>query len=259
MRKLLGVIAAGVLLSGCATSIPVHKDVGELNLNYQTKQVGAPTGLTVAIVSPEFAKNSANGQQQNYYSANKVFESGYKARLTSAIQSTMEELIAKRGFTTKGPFTTLDEINYGDKKSMYLISTPKLSINVDSKLTSRECSGLVCTEKGEIQVSADLTFKLIEPLTGQSMMTKHIDMASLVTPKSYIQQWQNNVDPTSVSGMIAKAKAPESLQDNTDKSITEAINEFYQQAMSKLDTMLSREEMLSFQSDIVQLKAMKRF
>lgn len=198
-------------------------------------------------------------QNQHIYSANSVFESDYKARLTSAIQTTMEELISKRGFTTKGPFTTLDEINYGDKKSMYLISTPKLAISVDSKPTSRECSGLVCTEKGEIQVSADLTFKLIEPLTGQSMMTKRIDMTNLSTPKSYIKQWQNYVDPVSVAGMVAKSKAPESLQDNTDKTMTEAINDFYQQAMSKLDTMLSREEILSFQADIAQLKALKRF
>jgi Neuraminyllactose-binding hemagglutinin precursor (NLBH) len=261
VRKLLGVITAGVLLSGCATTIPVNKDVGSLNMNYQTKEAGAATNLVVAIVSPEFAKNSAAGQQQNpnTFSASSTFDGSYKARLTGAIQSTIEELISKRGFTTKGPFATLDDMNYGDKKSMYLISTPKLTINMDQKQTSIGCKGMVCSEQGEIQIGGELTFKLIEPLTGQSMMTKRIDLTSLTTAKVYVKQWQARVDPASMGGMLAKAQAPESLQDNTDRAMTEAINEFYQKAMTKLDTMLSREEMLSFQADIAQLKALKRF
>lgn len=257
MRKLLGIITAGVLLSGCATNIPVHKDTGTLNLSYQTKETGAPTGLTVAIVSPEFAKNAVAQEPQRTMF---IFDGSYKGRLTSAIQSTIEELISKRGFTTKGPFATLDDMNYGDKKSVYLISTPKLTINIDNHTISQSCAGMVCTEKGTIQISGELIFKLIEPLTGQSMMTKRIDLTSLTSPKEYIKQQQNNrVEQASLGGMIAKANAPESLQDNTDLVSAEAVNEYYQKAMSKLDVMLSREELLSFQADIAQLKTLKRF
>ncbi|MGZ8256602.1 MAG: HpaA family protein, partial [Gallionella sp.] len=233
MRKLLGMITAGVLLSGCATQIPVHKDVGTLSMNYQTKEVGASTGLTVAIVSPEFAKNAPNSQLgQDGFSANTSFDGSYKGRLVSAIQSTMEELISKRGFTTKGPFTALDEINYGDKKSMYLISTPKLTINLKQERTEGVQKGMVYTEKGEIRIGGELTFKLIEPLTGQSMMTKRIDLSSLIAPKIYTKQYQTSIDPVSVAGMIAKSQAPESLEDNTDRAMTDAVNEFYQQAMT---------------------------
>lgn len=262
MSRLLGVMLLGIFMSGCATNIPVKRDVGALDMNYQTKEKGTSSDLVVAIVSPEFANNSASGSEpaSTKFSATTSFHTSYEERLTSAIQSTIEEMVSKRGFKTKGPFATLDDINYGDKKSMYLISNPKLTINFDHKMTSQGCEGLVCTEIGQVQIGGELTFKLIEPLTGQSMMTKRINLSNLTTPRNYTRQWQNvYVDQTSLGGMLAKAKAPESMVDNTDKAMTDAINEFYQKAMSKLDNMLSREEMMSFQTDIAQLKTLKRF
>lgn len=272
MSRLLGMMLLGIFVSGCATNIPVKKDVGALNLNYQSKVKGASSDLVVAIVSPEFTKNAGNTQPQTnayqnpylvrdaQFSAASLFDTAYKSRLTSAIQSTIEELISKRGFKTKGPFDTLDDINYSDKKSMYLISQPKLTVNIDQKSTRSSCQGMVCTDKGQLQIGGEFTFKLIEPLTGQAMLTKRIDLNSLTTTREYTKQWQNlGVDQASFGGMLAKANAPESLTDNTDKAVADAVNEFYQNAMTKLDNFLSREEIMSFQADIAQLKALKRF
>ena len=41
--------------------------------------------------------------------------------------------------------------------------------------------------------------------------------------------------------------------------MTEAINEFYAQAMTKIDRYLATEEIMAYQKDIESLKNLKRF
>lgn len=269
-----------ISISGCSTVVPVQKEIGSLNLQYQTKENGSSTDMVIAIVSPEFVKSEngnaqANqGQQNNLFalmaaqrgssqpsfSANSAAFS-YQPNLINAMQSTLEEMLSKRGFKTKGPYANLDEINYTDKKTMYLIATPKLVLRFDQKQSGENCTRMICTETGSFQISGELTYKLIEPLTGQSMLTKRIDLSSLAISKEYLRQYQQiRSDSEGIAGtLIDKASAPKSISDNTDKVLVDAINEFFQKAMSKIDSQLSRDEILSFQTDINQLKGLKRF
>jgi neuraminyllactose-binding hemagglutinin len=273
------------LFGGCATHIPVQRENANLNLNYQSSIQDALTGKVIAIVSPEFVRDNEvasmkqagqPGMMPNPYLmslmagaqtfqkpyANATFQREYQSRLRSAMQGSIEELLSKRGFNTKGPFSTLDDITYGDKKGMYLLSVPKITLFFDEKITRQDCKnrGLVCTVEGDFTITGELLYRLIEPLTGQALLTKRIDLSSLNISKTYHKEFQARNNSNGLDGaLIDKAVAPDSLHDNSDRVLVEATNEFFQKAMAKIDSLLSREEMLSFEKDIEQLKSSKRF
>ena len=283
--KFLLAIGVLVFLSGCATHIPVQKESATLNLNYKASTRGAATGKVIAIVAPEFVKDNdtasvrqsgqpgvvsnpylmslMSGQQQvqGPY-ANAAFLREYQPRLRAAMQGAIEEMLSSRGFKAKGPYATLDDITYVDKKGLYLVSVPKITVYFDERISRQECKnrGFLCTVEGSFNVTGELMYRLIEPLTGQALLTKRIDLSGLNISKTYRKEFQARTQSNGLDGaVIDKAVAPDVLRDNSDKVLVDAVNEFYQQAMAKIDSLLSREEMLSYESDIEQLKSIKRF
>lgn len=287
INQLKFLLATGVLVisSGCTTHIPVQKESATLDLNYRATTRGAATGKVIAIVSPEFVKDNdtasvrqaaqpgvvpnpylmslMTGQQQVQRPyANITFLREYQPRLRAAMQGAIEEMLSSRGFKAKGPYATLDDITYVDKKGLYLVSVPKITIYFDERITRQDCKnrGLLCTVEGSFNVTGELMYRLIEPLTGQALLTKRIDLSGLNISKTYRKEFQARTHSNGLDGAVLdKALAPDVLRDNSDKVLVDAANEFYQQAMAKIDGLLSREEMLSFESDIDQLKSSKRF
>jgi len=282
--KPLSLIAVLSLAAGCATHIPVQKESAALNLNYHSSTRGEATGKVIAIISPEFIKDNdlasvrlanqpgvvpnpllmamiaAQQSVQRPY-ANTAFQE-YQPRLRMAMQGSIEEMLSNRGFKAKGPYTTLDDISYIDKKGLYLVSLPKITLFFDERITRQECKsrGLLCTVEGNFTVTGELMYRLIEPLTGQALLTKRIDLSGLNISKAYRKEYQARNTSSGLDGaLIDKAVAPDILRDNSDRVLVEATNEFYQMAMAKIDNLLSREEMLSFEKDIEQLKSSKHF
>ncbi len=283
MLKLIISIVFVTLVTGCATSIPVQKETVSLNLEYTTSsQKGGQTGKVFALISPDFGSSAegvnpkGNGKvasslvasliagQQQFAGpyANAALQSKYQARLRLAMQSGLEDLVSKRGFNVKGPFSTLDDMSYGEKKASYLAVVPKLSLYFDEQITNQDCSnrGLSCFAEGNFSVAGELLLRVIEPLTGQSVITKRIDLTSFNIAKKYRREFQARTQSNGLDGaLIDKMFAPKELHDNSEKAIVEAVNEFYQLAMGKIDNLLSREELLSFEADVDQLKGSKRF
>lgn len=283
---MLRLIFAGIFIvsvAGCATSIPVQKEAVNLNLEYTSSSPkGEATGKVFALISPDFGSNSdasstkpngkvANsliasliaGQQQfaGTY-ANAALQSKYQARLRLAMQNSLEELVSKRGFNVKGPFGTFDDMSYGEKKAAYLAVVPKLTLYFDEQITNQDCSnrGLNCFAEGNFSLAGELLLRVVEPLTGQAVLTKRIDLNSFNIAKKYRREFQARTQSNGLDGaLIDKMFAPKELHDNSERAVVEAVNEFYQLAMGKIDNLLSREELLSFEADVDQLKGSKRF
>lgn len=263
-------------IAGCATHIPVNREVGALDFNYEPASTNKPVGKPVAIVSPQFvaAENNAPTRAENplliaqlramqggsQFQPQMVYQSAYKTRISDSMMASIQEILSKKGFTTKGPYATFDDIPFGDKKTIYLVAMPSLKIYFDQKPEQLSCRGMVCTDRGVFNVSGELVYKMIEPLTGQALMTKRVNLSDFGITKSYIREFQNRTHSDGLVGTaIDKAMNPEQLRDNTDRVMAEALNEFFKKSMAKVDMFVSTEELLSFQSDIDQLKGLKRF
>lgn len=280
----LKVTAIGLMLSmmGCTTLvIPVNSATGNLNLNYRPGTASHTTGKAIAIVSPEFAGTDAPAASQPTPSLMTVFgtmvnmpvaqsrfqpqiayQNTYRPRLKDSMVSGIQEIISNKGFGIKGPYATFDDMSYGDKKDTYLAAVPTLKIYFDAKPQQVACVGqaAICTDQGTFTVTGELVYRMIEPLTGQAIMTKRVNLSDFNITRSYFRQyqWRTNMGDF-LSYLFAKLSAPASLSDNTDAVMTDAINEFYRKAMTKIDTMVSTGEILSYEGDVRQLKELKRF
>jgi len=265
-----------LLVSGCSTKLQTKKEMGHLNLQVKAYEQEKATGLLIAIVAPEFQTNGkedakpapanpyealmrARGGNANY-SFNTAFINSYQTQLKRAMKDNFSELMTKKGFKLKGPFETFDDLTYTDKKDVYLAVVPKLNISIEKKVHTRDVERLYLHEDGEIQVTGDLVIKVIEPLTQQTFVSKRINLSDLNIVEDYIYEKQTQVGGDGLVGMaMDKASAPDSLTDNTDVALSNAINKFYAEANNKIKRYLSREELLSFEKDVSALKTLKRF
>ena len=275
----LGLVSAivAIVFSGCGVKIPVNKEVGQLNLKYQVKSQKPRVNKKIAIVAPQFSnikvKDSSTREIRNPFTGqiiripnrninfNRLFFTEYKDRLSKSMNMAFEDLILKKGFTIGGKYRTFDDMTYPDRKTTYMALIPIVDINIDKKPIEHKSHRLYYSEKGEIQVSGELVVKMIEPLSKQMFITKRINLSDFNIRKPYtyeVQTKESNADGfglgSMISGTMDKASAPASLTDNTDKVLTEALNEFFQKAMPKIEKYISQEEILALEKDVNSAK-----
>ena len=268
--KTLIVASALTVLAGCSTM--TNKEVGQIDFSYSVPEQEQAADKLIAVVTPDFKDNNAAApavsnnpflamamanQASVSVNFNANFNQSYRAELLSSMQNTIKEIISKKGFRTS-EYSSFDDMTYIDKKSTYLASVPKLSLVINKKTTAKECKHGYCSEEGVIQITGELNVSFIEPLTQQVFINKRINLSDLNISKEYIKQADTR-GSHGVGGLINLMFKPKVYSDNTDKALTEALNEFYTKAAEKIVAYVSREEFLSLEGDINDLKNIKRF
>lgn len=275
MKKII-VLAAALTLTACS-AIPISVERSSVNTEYDFGQQMKAINKRIAIVEPNAVFEELSIAQQSQVqtmmtmmaSFNSTRSTSNNVQVESAIQSAKDEvkravrngiqtIITKRGFTYSGPYESFDEITYRDKKSSYLAIIPEFNLQVRKLNTSQDHSSSYNEEKGELSIDGEFTIKLIEPMTKQVIMQKRVDLTKLDIREAYIIQEENN---TGNSGLIRSAikqsTKPDVLVNNYPKAYAQAMTRFYQGAMKKIDSYISREEMLHYESDVNELKGKK--
>lgn len=272
-----------LMLSACATTpsgvIPslapkLTREVGQLNLQYDfSAGQAAPTNQTIAILSPEVMRQqntaqampaglaaliaASQGGQALRVDFNQRYAAGYEGQVRTAFDNAFQELLTRKGFHLKGPFASFDDMAYADRKNSYLALAPLLKIYIEKKVTDSDFSGWsnVRTETGTIMVSGELMLNFIEPVTRERIMAKRVNLGDFNIQRDYKVQAKVGTSGIMVDAMTSGQE----LVDNSDKVLTEAVNEFFARSMAKIATMVSTEELLSFQKSVADLKEMKRY
>ena len=289
-KVLNGLIALSVfslLISGCSThistQIPVKKEVGQLNLQSKKFEQQVKTDKVIAIVSPVFAARNESAKVQNTSATSGMspyeamlmgrqgtvkgstdfkqdFANNYAQRLSKAFESSISEMLAAKGFKLQGPFSNFDDITYREKKKIYLAFVPKVDFQIEKKVLKSKKERLYIHEEGVIQIGGNLIVTMVEPMTGETFIKKRINLSDFNIEEPYLQDKQYRVEGgLNVATAMDKISAPDFIKDTTDVALTKAINEFYTKAINKIDLYLDREEILSYEKDILKLKGLKRF
>tara|TARA_B100002003_G_C14119595_1_gene538419 strand:+ start:349 stop:1200 length:852 start_codon:yes stop_codon:yes gene_type:complete len=269
------------MLTGCVAA-PIERKTGELDLRYESERSSKTHPQTIAIVSPKLAAyestqaTSYNGMPIPQVTADfnqRFYQGRYPNTLETALGEGFQKLISDKGFRYVGPYRSFDEITYTDKKDTYLAIIPSLDLEFSKAATQPSCSGARCVEEGRFSISGDFSFKLVEPLTMQTFMTKRISLQDLDISKEYRAIFDNPSHNKNDLVGLALNTAFEQIEkasnqgqadnskniDTSEKALTEAVNEFYAAAMARLDTYLQSEEILSFSRDVEALKDRKRY
>jgi hypothetical protein len=249
-------------LAGCASTTPSKTDTPTLKLEYHSQSNASPNGKTVAISSLVIVINNASNDEKSFisslpfklasseleFSAVDRYHEHYETSLQSAMQSGLNEIISKRGFTTKGPFKSFEAIPFADKKSLYLAVIPKLFLNIVQQSNSHSCINSICTDAGRISLSGDLLIRFVDPLTEQTLRTMPIDLNDFGIRKSYVHQYPQETHLAVRRGLMYNNKESTSLIDDANKELVDAINEFYAASMAKIDKLITAENLLSIKT-----------
>lgn len=277
MNKILFIVTIWVVLfTGCSTKIEVDRKVGQLNLESAKLKQEKPVDNVIAIVSPSIAlqkKEDKNQQIQQFplgfyqptrtstqFDADNTFSSNYQSRLNQALESSVSEIISAKGFKLKGPYSHLEDMTYQDKKQVYLAFVPKIDFRIDNKSTKTIPERLYTRTEGVIQINGSFTISIQEPITGQVFLNRRINLSDFNISEPYIYEVQHSTGDGTITGAaLDKATAPDLLTDTTDVALTKAINQFYSKAIERINSFIDREEILSFEKDINELKGLKRY
>jgi neuraminyllactose-binding hemagglutinin len=168
------------------------------------------------------------------------------------MERTLIDVINKKGFTTKGAYKDEADLTYTDKRAAYIMIVPALSLGVKATEIRKDPKTYHVAERGVFVVEGDIRLNIIEPLTGQTIGSERINFADVKVSRSYIYERQTKQT-------VESDDVPAYLTDNTDKAIADLLNEFYPKAVDKIVRYLSREKLLSYEKEIADLKAQKRY
>jgi hypothetical protein len=268
MQRLALPVLLSITLAACASSQPAKTDSAALKFDYHTQHNAPQTGKSVAMVTLVCVTNDASPTEKSFvdtlpiklasralqFSAVSRYRENYETPFQNAMQSALEEMIVKRGFSAKGPYQSVEAIPYSDKKRLYLAVVPKLYLNIEQRSTSHSCIQKICTDTGVITLSGDFLLRFVDPLTEQTARTKQIDLHGFGIKKNYVHQYPQETHTAVRQGLLYTDKASTSLIDDADKELADAINEFYAASLAKIDNLISAEDLLASPHAVTQDK-----
>ena len=159
-----------------APPIPSSDWGGRYAYSYSPPQQGTrPAGsvpVTVAVVNPSYRETDSALMGEIYSKVAKGF--------TSSMGTDLDKILIAKGMTTTGPYPSLDEITYSDKKGAELTLAPKIFISTEIKYgemhpTQRQ-QGLTMERQFSMSISGWISFIMQEPLSGEKMWIKKLEL-----------------------------------------------------------------------------------
>jgi hypothetical protein len=179
----------------------------------------------------------------------------HRQLLELAIEKTIWQMFAEKGFATEKPDRDLSDISRLESENIYLLGKTDLTLSVRKDIGITQCERLYCEEKGQIKLDGQLEVKLIEPLSRQIFSSQRLNLADMNIAQDYLIQYPLETSSSMFGkAMDSMSSLPDQFIDNSEQALKLVLHEFYRQAMTTLDANISSEEILNLEYDIYQAK-----
>ncbi|MGD9549209.1 MAG: hypothetical protein AB7V45_16915 [Candidatus Krumholzibacteriia bacterium] len=231
-------------MCGCAPSTNVKTEATPAPVfNWDPATTAAPNSaaVTFGIVGGEFGEDAGWGR---YYPF---------STFRTNMQGDFDELLTARGFITTGPFDTMEEMTYPDKKNCDLILVPDLDLTVPVQgLAFQEHTVLLgpkyWTINGTAILGGRVTLSVVESLSGTKMWNKSVAIDPVTVPYQGKTKFESPVglSPNYGDEGMAAALAPH-------------LEKAYMAILDKAWTYLDPEEMAVVKQQAMEVKENTRF
>jgi hypothetical protein len=256
------------VIVACMTYQPMPSSPATYKFSgYTTPETKRPASVrfTVAIVEPAYKEPVS----KTYSRVVKSF--------SSSIGTGLDEILVAKGMTTKGPYGSLDELPYPDKRNSNLTLTETVFIQTveqtDSKgaygyghghgggntyYTNSQGRNVLCdVQSGKLTAEVWLTFELREPLSAEKMWIKRLDLGTLersyqVGVEKYLYQAPN--DPWHQEWRYGE----EQFNTKPD-ALASILNEVYPNIMKSAWLYLNTEELVKLDEKVKEIRQLKRY
>jgi len=254
------------LLSSCtavALPPPPTLPVSAWGGNYLFKVSGsepqaapaASVPVTIAVVNPLYKEEESALATPSYGKVGRGF--------SGSLGSDLEKILIAKGITTTGPFASLDDMTYSDKKSAALTLAPRVFIAADLKYESlqpyegpgnatppvrRGMFGGVVASPGSgytqrrftLSVTGWISFVMQEPLSGEKMWIKKLDL-----------------DAVQMAGTEVRDPNGELKYDGKADAMASALKELYPIIIAQFGRYLDPEEMQNLKAKGEEIRKAK--
>lgn len=227
--------------------------------SYNPPQQGnMPAGsvpVTVAVVNPSYRETDSALMNELYSKVARGF--------TSSMGTDLDKILIAKGMTTTGPYPSLDEITYSDKKNAELTLAPKIFISTEIKYgnmqPTRRNEGLTMEREFNMSISGWVTFIMQEPLSGEKMWIKKLELepvkvSGLEIFEAIPRYGSDGCGGHSVVGYDASEKH---LYLGQTEAMAGALKQLYPVIMSKFQLFLDSDEMVQLKEKGKEIRTRK--
>lgn len=234
-----------VLAASCGTTAPVTPAY-QPKFSYAASPTGQKLDVTVGIVAPQLSTQSRTYVQRHQ-------NDEVVRNMISAVASTFAEMLSAKGFNTKGPFPSTNDMTFPDKKGSDLLMFPEFDFDVSLKpehlAQKAQAIGILTGETSVVEcdmvvsVAGNIQFVVTEPLTGERMWIKRVDVSGA-----------NQV----VNGQRAGCQGGPISQE-TRNAWLKAHETLYQTTVAALGSYVNGEEFQGLKRQSQELRAKKTY
>jgi hypothetical protein len=269
-RSFSGIIVLGLALAGCmpAAAPPPPIAAYQPSWTYAPPAKGPKLDVTLGIVAPQF--KAGTEMYRDHFKDDETVKA-----MLRAMNASFNEVLVAKGFNTTGPFDSLNDMTFPDKKGADLLLYPEFDFQVELKTQNVQqgpppsgggngfnLGNLLHTDNSAktapaaspngasstcdvvVSVSGDISFVAQEALSGERMWVKKHD----VKPASETISGQQ--------GTVCSS-GPMSIEvTNAWKHAHEAI---FQESMKAFDTYVNGEEFQTLKKQSLDIRNRKTY
>lgn len=232
-------------IAGCVTPAAVETvplKPASFDFTPPSTRAAGSAGMKIIIVSPSYAEDFA-------YSGLEPYES-----FGRSMANDFEEVLAARGYTVVGPYSSYDEIIFSEKESAELILLTDIEITQTNSLDGRQHVSFADMMNksavpkyifsGSIGLTGKITLKAREPQSGEQMWVKSLEIQPQQYSVTTQEAWPQSALGT--GGLYSDA--------GVFNPSVDALQIVYADAMNKAFTYLDPRELRTLLPQIERIK-----
>jgi hypothetical protein len=254
-------VAASVVLSfaiGCVMPQKQPPQVVQPNFSFSPP---APSGsrvdMTIALIKP--------GPSGSMFTEHVLADPNDMVRVRRYVddmlehaKEDMEKILVARGFNTLGPFDGIDEMTYSQKERSSLILTPLFAVRLEFVGGDVKEAGLgKVSQTGTVSMTGKVLLNFQEPMSKEKVDMKFFDLEPLSAPYTVSMRARNPQSGDVIAALLLGG-ANQPKNDQVEATV-KVLNDFYQNAMTKISNLLDTREILQLRGETQKLKKLKRY
>lgn len=218
--------------------------------------------VTIAVVNPSYKVTESILWTQLYRHVGAGF--------SASMGSDLDKILIAKGLTTTGPYPSLDEITYSQKKDAALTLAPEVFITAEIKNINepRQIGYNVGMPNGQANARSDqdfamsvtgwISFIMEEPLSGEKMWIKKLELDPVSVQGVVVTEMIPQVGPDQCGDQVVNGYRPgKILYDGRPDAMADALKKMYPVIMAQFDKYIDPAELVQLKQQSKEIRASK--
>lgn len=287
---ILGLLTSIGLMSGCeeqpvraappAPPLPSSHWGANYFYNFEPPQKRAPASVkaTIIVVNPFYKDAESALIDPTYAQVGKGF--------SKSMGVDLDKIIIAKGMTSVGPYLTLDDVTYPDKKNADITLAPRVFLttetkydkweyvrysgnrdsNMDANAAGANGEAVYSERKFELKIGGWVAYEMREPLSGEKMWVKKLELEESVVTGAEIYE-AKPVYETKYGGQynnepyqdLVRYDQGTVVYNGRADAVADALKKYYPIIMGKAWTYIDTDEIINLKEKTKEIRQLKRY